>query len=50
MFYIEREREREHEQERDKQRGGERVLSRLCTVQHTEADVGLEPTNHEIMT
>ena len=30
-------------------RGGERIPSRLCTVS-TEPDMGLDPTNHEIMT
>ena len=35
--------EREKERER-----GERIPSRLCTGS-TEPDVGLEPTNHEVM-
>ena len=30
-------------------REGERILSRLCSV-NIEPNVGLEPTNHEIMT
>ena len=32
-----------------RERGRERIPSRLCTVS-TEPTVGLEPTNHEIMT
>ena len=41
----EEQREREREREREK----ERIPSRLRTVS-TEPDVGLEVTNHEIMT
>ena len=41
---AERERERERERETESEAG-----SRLCTVS-TEPDMGLEPTDHEIMT
>ena len=34
---------------RERERGRERTLSRLCTVS-AEPDVGLEPTNHKIVT
>ena len=34
---------------RERERGRERIPSRLCAVS-TEADVGLDTTNHEIMT
>ena len=34
---------------RERERERERVPSRLCTVK-SEADVGFEPTNPEIMT
>ena len=44
------EREREHKSgEGQRERGRERIPSRLHTTS-TEPDVGLEPTNHEIMT
>ena len=36
-------------QGRGRERGRERIPSRLCAV-NTEPDVGLEPTNHEIVT
>ena len=39
-----RERDRDREGDTESEAG-----SRLCTVS-TESDVGLEPTNHEIMT
>ena len=39
-----------HKQRRGREREkGERIPSRLCTVS-AEPDVGLDPTNHEIMT
>ena len=50
-----RQRERERERERENvsrggpEREGERIPSRLCTV-NAEANTGLEPTNNEIMT
>ena len=51
MYLFIWERQREHEQGRGKkrERGRERIPSRLCTV-ITEPDVGLELTNREIMT
>ena len=42
-------REREHEQEGGREREGERIPSRLHSVR-PEPDVGLDLTNHEIMT
>ena len=42
-------REKEHNQGRGRERGRERIPSRLHTVS-TELDTGLEPTNHKIMT
>ena len=45
----ERERERENEQERGRERRRDRIPSRLHTI-GTDPSVGLEPTNHEIMT
>ena len=41
--------EREREWVRGRERGRERIPSRLHTVS-TEPDAGLEPTNREIMT
>ena len=38
-----------HEQGRGRERGRERISSRLCTVS-SELGVGLEPTNCKIMT
>ena len=51
FLFILRERERERERDRwgDSEREGERIPSRLCAVS-TEPDMGLEPTNREIMT
>ena len=53
MYYFERERERERESARKwgrgRERGRKRIPSRFCAVS-TETDLGLEPTNHEIMT
>ena len=46
---FEREREQEHKQRRGRERGRERIPSRLCTVS-TDPDVGLNLTNHELMT
>ena len=34
---------------RQKEREGERISSKLCVVS-AEPDMGLKPTNHEIMT
>ena len=50
-MYLERERERLGEgwKEKERDRDTERIPSRLHTVS-TETDVGLELTNHEIMT
>ena len=46
----EKERERAHEQGRGKERReGQRILSRLC-ADSRELDVGLKPTDCEIMT
>ena len=47
----ERERERKHEwgRGRERERERRRVPSRLC-ITSAEPDMGLEPTNHEIMT
>ena len=53
FIYSEREREREREStskwKRVRERGRERIPSRLSTVS-TEPNVGLKLTNHEIMT
>ena len=49
IYFWERHREREREWGRGRERGRERMSSRLCAVS-TESDVGLELTNHEIMT
>ena len=48
---AERPGESEHVQagEELRERGRERILSRLCAVS-AEPDMGLNPTNHEIMT
>ena len=43
------EREREHKWRRGRQRGGQRIQSRLC-ADSSEPDVGLKLTNREIMT
>ena len=40
---------RERERERERERVRERNLSRLCTVS-TKPNVGLDPTNHKVMT
>ena len=50
-IYFERARERvgEGQRERERERERERVPSRLHTV-NTEPSMGLDPTNHEIMT
>ena len=42
-------RKRKHEQRRGRERGRERILSRLCAVS-VESDAGLNLMNHEIMT
>ena len=42
-------REREREQGRGRERGRERISSRLH-ARSADPNVGLEPTNHEIMT
>ena len=42
-------RERERTSGIGAERGRERIPSRLCTIS-TEPEVGLEPTNHKIMT
>ena len=47
FIYFEREREREWG--RDRERGRERIPSRLCTVR-AESDTGLELSHCEIMT
>ena len=47
LIYFERERERE--QGRGRERGIERIPSRLRTIS-MEPDVGLKPTNHEMVT
>ena len=53
MFILRRgQRERDTERERASEHvveGGERIPSRLCIVS-SETDLGLHPTNHEIMT
>ena len=38
-----------YEQGRGRERGTERILSRLCTVS-ADPDVGLDPRDHEIVT
>ena len=43
------ERERQHMQGRGRERRSERIPSRLCAVSE-EPDVGLHPTNCEIIT
>ena len=48
-LFWERERVSKHKQGRGRDRGRERIPSRLCTVS-TEPDVGLKPMNCEIMT
>ena len=49
MFsYFERERESSGGTERERERGRERILIRLHIVS-AEPDMGLNPTNHEIM-
>ena len=46
-----RERERAHEKgEGQRERGRERIPSKSCTVSMESSAVGLELTNHEIMT
>ena len=42
-------REREHKQGRGRERGRQRIQSRLCTVS-AKPSMGLQPMNHEIMT
>ena len=51
FIYFEREKEREHVQagERQRVRERERIPSSLHTIS-MEPDVGLDVTNHEIMT
>ena len=50
LFVFERERERERIQVVEgRERRGERIPSRLCPMS-AEPDVGLEPTDREIMT
>ena len=51
LVYFERERERDsmHEQRRHRERRRERIPSRRCAVS-TEPNMGLEPTNRELMT
>ena len=49
MYLRERERERVQAGEGQGERERERIPSRLCTVS-TEPDVGLDPTNQEIVT
>ena len=48
-LFINFEREKEHEQAKGRERGIERIPSRLCAGS-TEPDARLEPTNCEIMT
>ena len=40
---------RECEREKGRERGSQRIRSRLCTV-NAEPDAGLEPTIHKMMT
>ena len=49
MFIFEREREREHEQGKSRERGTQRIWSRLCTIS-AKPNGELEPTDCEIMT
>ena len=49
VLFIYFERDRQHEWGKDSDRGRDRIPSMFCTAS-TEADVGLEPTNREIMT
>ena len=51
MFIFERERERAsaHMWGRGRERGGQRIQSRLC-ADRGEPGAGLKPTNREIMT
>ena len=51
FIYFESECERECKQgrEREREKERERIPSMLCAVS-TELDMGLEPTNHEIIT
>ena len=51
LIYFERERETERESRggADRERGSERIPSRLCT-DSTEPDMGLEPMKSEIVT
>ena len=49
MILRERERENGKAGDGQKERERERIPSRFRTV-HVEPDVGLKPTNHEIMT
>ena len=49
FIHFERERERERESRGGAERERQRIPSRLCTIS-AEPDVGLEVTNHEIMT
>ena len=52
FVYFERERAREHacvSREGQRERERDRIPSRLCAVS-AEPDMGLDPTNHEIMT
>ena len=48
-LFILRERDRKYGRGRERQRERERIPSRLCAVS-AEPDVGLDPTNHEVMT
>ena len=49
LFLVERERESKHEQGRGRERGRQRIPSRLRALS-TEPNAGLEPTNREIVT
>ena len=49
MYLLLRERESEREQGRGRERRRERIPSRLRAVS-TEPDVGLERTNHDVVT
>ena len=49
IYFLERETESEQAGKRQREREGGRIPSRLCTVS-AEPDMGLELTNHEIMT
>ena len=48
-MFIFFESERKHKQGSGRERGRERILSRLCAVS-AESDAGLDLMNHEIMT